>query len=183
MKIRTNILLTSLIVFFISSTSLSQTDTSKVDTTVFQFEPKFYGAQIEACWLPPLGIEAGGFVDVDLFNNKEAQTHFIGMRFAVELYGYGDVGGGGYEYSDICLYARTSLRFSDFRFNAYGGLAFHTENTGFSDSDNRKVLTRGGVEAKYFPFCKYFSLVLKASTSFNKNTGFVGLGIALGYFN
>ena len=182
MKIRINILLASLIVFFISSTSLSQTDTSRVDSTVFQFDPKFYSAQIEACALP-LGIELGGFVDVDLFNNKEAQTHFIGMRFAVELYGYGSHGGGGHEYSDICIYGRASLRFSDFRFNAYGGLSFHTENTGVYDSDNRKILTRGGLEAKYFPFCKYFSLVLKASTSFKSNTDFVGLGIALGYFN
>ena len=182
MKIRIKIILTSLIVFFISSTSLSQTDTMKVDSTVFQFDPKFYSVQVEACVLG-LGAEIGGFVDVDLFNNKEAQTHFIGMRFAVELYGYGDIGGGSHEYSDICLYARTSLRFSDFRFNAYGGIAFHTENRGGSDSDNRKILTRGGLEAKYFPFCKYFSLVLKTSTSFKSNTGFVGLGIALGYFN
>ena len=103
MKIRTNILLASLIVFFISSTSFSQTDTSKADSVVFQFDPKFYSVQVEACWWPPLGIEAGGFVDVDLFSNKEAQTHFIGMRFAVELYAYGSPGGGGQEYSDICL--------------------------------------------------------------------------------
>ena len=183
MKIGIYFFLTSLLVFFISSTSLSQTDTTASDSVGFQFDPKFYSVQVEACWWPPLGIEAGGFVDVDLFNNKEAQTHFIGMRFAVELYAYGSPGGGGHEYSDICLYARTSLRFSDFRFNAYGGLAFHTENRGSSDSDNRKILTRGGLEAKYFPFCKYFSLVLKTSTSFKSNTGFVGLGIALGYFN
>ena len=182
MKTIINFLLTSIIVFFISSTSLSQTDTSKVDSTVFQFDPKFYSVQVEAFVLG-LGAEIGGLVDVDLFNNKEAQTHFIGLRFAAELYAYRNIGGGGYEYSDICLYARTSLRFSDFRFNAYGGLAFHTENTGVSDSDNRKILTRGGLEAKYFPFCNYFSLVLKASTSFKSNTGFVGLGIALGYFN
>ncbi|MFC2093718.1 hypothetical protein ACFLSV_07445 [Bacteroidota bacterium] len=182
MKIRINILLTSFIVFFISCTSLSQTDTTASDSVGFQFDPKFYSVQVEACVLG-LGAEIGGLVDVDLFNNKEAQTHFIGMRLAVELYAYRNIGGGGYEYSDICLYARTSLRFSDFRFNAYGGLAFHTENRGGVDSDNRKILTRGGLEAKYFPFCKYFSLVLKASTSFTRESGFVGLGIALGYFN
>lgn len=183
MKIINNFFLTSIVIFFISTTSLAQTDTSGVDSVEFQLDPKFYSVQIEACWWPPLGIEAGGFVDVDLFNNKEAQTHFVGMRFAVELYAYGSPGGGGHEYSDICLYARTSLRFSDFRFNAYGGLAFHTGNSGSWDSDNRKILPRGGLEAKYFPFCKYFSIVLKGSTSFKVDTGFLGLGIALGYFN
>ena len=182
MKIRINILLASLIVFFISSTSLAQTDTTASDSVGFQFDSKFYSVQVEACVLG-LGAEIGGLIDVDLFSNKNAQTHFIGLRFAAELYAYRNIGGGGYEYSDICLYARTSLRFSDFRFNAYGGLAFHTENTGVYDSDNRKILTRGGLEAKYYPFCKYFSLVLKTSTSFKSNTGFVGLGIALRYFN
>ena len=183
MKIRINILLTSLIVFFISSISPAQTDTSKADSVGFQFDPKFYSAQVEACVMYYLMGEVGGLVDVDLFSNKNSKIHFIGLRFAVELYTYRNIGGGGEEYSDICVYARTSLRFSDFRFNAYGGLAFHTENRGGNDSDNRKILPRGGLEAKYFPFCKYFSIVLKGSTSFKRDTGFLGIGIALGYFN
>ena len=182
MKNIINFILTSLIVFFISSTSLAQTDTTGVDSVEFQLDAKFYSAQVEACVLI-LGGEVGGLVDIDLLSNKRTQNQFIGLRFAVELYGYGDIGGGSDEYSDICVYGRASLRFNNFRVNGYGGLAFHTENSGAWDNDNRKILPRGGLEAKYFPFGNFVAIMLKGSSSFKKDSGFFGIGIALGYYN
>ena len=75
MIFRINILFASLLIFFISSTSLSQTDTSKADSTVFRFDPKFYSVQVEACVLG-LGVEIGGLVDVDLLQQQRSTDAF-----------------------------------------------------------------------------------------------------------
>ena len=178
MKIRNLFLLTSLIIFFISSTSLSQTDTSKAGTWNFKYEPKFAGGQVEAVIMPPLLGELGGLLDVDLFRNKDVQNHYIGLRLAVELYGYGSPGGQSETFGDICVYGRTSLRFSEIRIDAYLGLSYHTGNR-----EAGGILPRGGLEAKYIPFGNYFVVMLKGSTSFKRDSGFYGFGIAFGYFN
>ncbi len=176
MKIRTNIILTSLIIFFISSTSLAQTDTSRVDSVEFHYAPKISCVQAEVCYLPPLMGEVGGLIDVDLMSNNNKQ--FIGMRFAVELYGYGNVGGQSKSYTDICIYGRASLRFTDFRINAYGGFSFHT-----GSRESGGILPRGGIEAKYLPFGKIFAVMLKGSTSFKIDSDFYGVGVAFGHFD
>ena len=176
MKIRNYFLLTSLIVFLISSASLSQTDTSKADSVMFQFEPKFYCVQAELCLFPPIMGEAGGLIDVDLFRHDN--TQFIGIRGAFEYYGYGNPGGRGKSFRDICMYGRVSLRFTNFSINTCGGLAYHT-----GTRESGEILLRGSFELKYIPFGNFVGVMLKGSTSFWGDTGFIGLGIALGYFN
>ena len=92
MKIINKFFITSLIVFFISSTSLAQTDTTASDSPEFLYTPRFAGVQVEGCILF-FGSEFGGVVDVDFFSNNKDK--FIGLRFAFEKYEYG--GFYGYE--------------------------------------------------------------------------------------
>ena len=123
MKIRTNNLLTSLLIFFISSTSLSQTDTSKVEYDKLYFTPQFFGVQIEACGI--LGCYGfGGLVDIDLLTNKKSKEFTVGMRISVEHSVY------GWETTksliDYNVYARPSVRFKRFWISILGGAAYHT---------------------------------------------------------
>lgn len=183
MKIRINILLTSLIIFFISSTSLAQTNTTETGSWNYNYEPRFAGGQVELCIAPPFLKEVGGLLDVDLFRNQDVQNHYIGLRLAAEHYGYGNLGGQSMTFGDICVYGRTSLRFSEFRIDAYGGLSYHIGEDDSWGNDNTEILPRIGLEMKYIPFGNFVAIMLKGSFSFKKDTGFIGLGIALGYFN
>ena len=179
MKIRINILLTSLIIFFISSTSLSQTDTTETGSWNYKYEPKFAGGQAELCVAPPFLREVGGLLDVDLFRNQNLQNHYIGLRLAGEFYGYGNL---SKTFGDICVYGRTSLRYIKFRIDAYGGLSYHIGEDSRGNNKN-EILPRIGLEMKYIPFGNFIGIMLKGSTSFKEDTSFIGLGIALGYFN
>jgi len=185
MKIGNIFILTSLIVFFISSTSLSQTDTTESGSWNYKYEPKFAGGQVELCAAPPFIREVpflrevGGLLDVDLFRNQDLENHYIGLRLAGEFYGYGNL---SKTFGDICVYGRTSLRYSKFRIDVYGGLAYHIREDS-NGNDKNEILPRIGLEMKYIPIGNYVGILLKGSFSFKSDTGFLGLGIALGYFN
>ena len=175
MKIRTNILLSSLIVFFISSTSLSQTDTSKAEYDKLYFTPRIFGGQIEACGIP-FGFGFGGLVDIDLLSNKKAKEFSVGMRISVEhsVTGFEKIK----SLIDYNVYARPSVRFERFWISILGGVAYHT-----SKQDTNEIIFKGGFELKYNVLDKYIGVMLKLSTTFNKKSAYGGIGISLGYFN
>ena len=178
MKIRTNIILTSLIIFFISSTSLAQTDTTEADSVEFQFDPRIACVQIEGCFMF-LGVEYGGLVDVDLFSHNNDK--FVGLRLAYEKYEHYSFNKGSIApCSDFCLYARPSLKLNRFLFSVYGGLAYHL---GEGYNNDKKVFFRTGLELKYIPFGNLIGIIFKGSTSFIIETSFIGLGVSVGYFN
>ena len=179
MKIRINILLASLLVFFISSTSLSQTDTTRVDSNKITLDPQFSGAHFEACYIL-LGVEAGALLDIDMIRNKKTQSFSLGYRVSFEYYWYGNPGGGpGHKYLDVCFYVRPALRFNWFWINFLGGYSFHTDFR----NDESEGSSRFGIEFKFNVFRKYVALLLKSSFSVQSESGFVGVGISLGYFN
>ena len=183
MKIRNNILLTSVLIFFISSTSLSQTDTTETGSWNYKYEPKFSGGQAELCVAPPFLYEVGGLLDVDLLRNQNIQNHYIGLRLAGEFYAYGIPRDQYNTFGDICVYGRTSLKYSKFRIDIFGGLAYHIVIDDSRGNDNNEMLPRIGLEMKYIPFGNYAGIMFKGSFSFKQDTGFIGIGLALGYFN
>ena len=183
MKIINKFFLTSLIVFFISNTSLAQTDTTEADSNKFSFNPQFSGAHVEACFFPPPGIEVGALVDIDLFRIKKTQLFSLGFRISFEYFWIGNPGGGeGHKYFDYCLYARPSLKFNWFWINVLGGFAYHTNNKTSGNMES-KLASRFGLELKFNVFRKYIGLLLKSSFSPEQEEGFIGIGISVGYFN
>lgn len=181
MKIRNNILLTSLLIFFIINSSLAQTDTSRVDSNKITFDPQYSGTHFEICYILPIGIEVGGLVDIDLIRNKKTQFFSLGTRASFEYYSYVDFveGRNKYSYLALCLYVRPALRFNWFWINALAGLAYHTDYR----KEESELSPRIGLEFKFNVFRKYVALLLKSSFSFQTESGFVGAGISLGYFN
>ena len=175
MKIRNNILLTSLIVFFISSTSLSQTETSKTKYDKLYFTQKFFGGQIEACTIG-FGYGFGGLVDIDMLTNKKSKEFSVGIRISVEHFV------SGFETTksllDYNVYARPSVRFKRFWISLLGGAAYHT-----SKQDPSEIVLKGGFELKYNVLDKYIGVMLKLSTTFTEKSNYGGIGISLGYFN
>ena len=183
MKIRINILLISLIVFFISTTSLAQPDTTASDSSKLNYDPQFSGGHVEVCAIP-IGIEVGALVDIDLFRIKKTEIFSLGFRIGFEYYWIGNPGGGkGNKFFDYCLYARPSLKFNWFWINVLGGFAYHThtKTSGIMDS---KLAPRFGLELKFNVFRKYIGLLLKGAISPFEGDyeGFIGIGISVGYF-
>ena len=169
-------------ILFASSTFLAQTDTTEEDSPEFLFTPRFAGVQVEGCVLF-FGYEYGGTVDVDLFSHKK-NKHFIGIRLAYEKYAYEDPGGGrDGPFTEFCLYGRPSIKFKRFQLNAYGGLSYHL---GWDDpryNYDKKVIFRVGFDVKYIPVGNLIGIMLKCSTSFIEDLGFVGIGLSIGYYN
>ena len=121
-------------------------------------------------------------VDIDLSRNKKTQLFSLGYRASFEYYEYANwEGGKGHPFFDLCLYFRPALRFNWFWINALGGLAYHTDYR--KEESESELSPRIGLEFKFNVFRKYVAFLLKSSFSFQPESGFIGAGISLGYFN
>lgn len=141
----------------------------------FLFEPIVVGGQIEFSTLISVS-ELGALIDIDLFNKQSEINYSFGTRISFESYWYFAAGGS---IEDYCVFIMHSARSRKFHFNLLGGIAYHTRSPNYYPDE---FLFRTGIELRYNVLDKIVGIVLKGSTSFVKNSAYVGLGIAIGYY-
>lgn len=169
----------SLVVFncwCFSSTSFPQNTTSTSEKNKLVFEPTFHSIQLDATIFIFL-YEVGGQFDFDLFTNNKRIC--LGTRMSIEHYALGDVGGEklGSPFTNYNIYARFSDRLGFLSINVLGGVTYYTTDDPIYLPD--KYMPRVGFEIKFTD--NILGLVLKGSTSFVDKSGYVGVGVSLGY--
>lgn len=166
-----------------SSDVFAQDSTKVVNEKRLVLNPKFFSVQVDATTLLFIN-EISGHIDYDVFSSENT-LHSFGMRVSIEHYSLGSFAGStiGSPFTNYNLYARHSIRGSIFWFDLVGGCTYYT--TSASMYRDNKLLLRGGFEVGHkFIFSNVgIGLVLKASTSFKSDTGFLGLGITFGFYN
>lgn len=172
-----------IIVFFIlcfSSFLIRAQDKDTIQTENFIFSPSIAGGQIEVTSLL-IVTELGALVDFDLFKKKSRIDYSFGARFSYENYSYLEFKHSTIEgpYQDYCFYAMHSGRSENIHFNLLVGLTYHPETSKYSPAT---ALFRAGFEIRFNLGTKIVGLIFKGATSFDANTTYFGLGIAVGYY-
>ena len=173
---RKNILPVIILILIINNILFAQSDsTSIVNAKKLQFAPSLHGIQIDGN-IFFISYEIGGQVDFDFFQSKSKMC--IGTRLSAEHYMQGDFGGKifGSPFTNYNFYLRISNAFDDISINVLGGLSYYKTSEPYYFLN--KYMPRIGCEFKYGNIVGF---ILKGSTSFKKNTGFVGIGISLDY--
>jgi len=172
-----------ILVFFIlwfSSFLIRAQDKDTIQTVNFIFSPSIAGGQIEVTSLLVV-TELGALVDFDLLKKKSEIDYSFGTRFGYENYSYLTFNHSTIEgpYQDYCFYVRHSGRSESIHFNFLAGLAYHLEASKYSPAS---TLFRAGFEIRFNLGTKILGLIFKGATSFDANTTYFGLGIAVGYY-
>lgn len=141
----------------------------------YSFTPSVAGGQIELCVF--YAIEMGALVDIDLITKRAKSSSSFGARLSHEAYAEIDLGGGSSKIKDYCFYLRHSLRSKKVHFNYLGGVAYHE-----GGHKAARVLFRVGFEVRYNLLDKLIGLVLKGATSFEDETSYLGIGVAMGFY-
>lgn len=168
-----------IIVLVISLTNtflLAQPDSSFNDKSIrFEYLPAFHSIQIDGN-LYLTSYEVGGHFDFDFFRAHDNVC--LGTRLSVEHYTKGDFGGSypGSPFTNYNLYIRFSKISEDFSFNFLCGLSYYRPSE-IEEAPDRG-LPRVGFEIKYG---RIVGIILKGSTSFRENTGFIGIGLSIDY--
>lgn len=173
-----------IIFFFIlcfSSFLINAQDKDTIQTENFIFSPSIAGGQIEVTSLL-IVTELGVLVDFDLFKKKSKIDYSFGARISFENYSYLSFKNSTIEgpYQDYCFFAMHSGRSENIHFNILVGLAYHPETSTYSPAI---TLFRAGFEFRFNLGTKIVGLIFKGATSFDANTTYFGLGIAVGYYD
>jgi len=169
--------------FFIicfSSFVIRAQDKDTIQTENFIFSPSIAGGQIEVTSLL-IVTELGALLDFDFFKTKSKIDYSFGARSSYENYSYLTFNHSTIEgpYQDYCFYARHSGRSENIHFNILAGLAYHLEASKYSPTTTH---FRAGFEIRVNLGTKILGLIFKGTTSFDSNTTYFGLGIAVGYY-
>lgn len=142
--------------------------------------PKFFGVQIDFNTLL-LIYEYGGHLDYDIFSDPN-DFYNIGIRLGLEHYYTSSFGGEtfGSPFTNYNLVLRNSLRGKILWFDMVGGLTYY--KTSASDYYPDEILLRAGFELSYRFMNNFFGILIKGSTSFKERTGFIGIGLSIGYY-
>jgi hypothetical protein len=121
--------------------------------------------------------EAGGQFDFDFFTNNK--NICLGTRMSIEHYDLGDFGGKmlGSPFTNYNIYARFSNRTGLLSISLLGGFTYYITSDPIILPD--KYLSRVGFEIKLTD--NVVGLILKGSTSFVNKSGYIGVGVSLGY--
>ncbi|MFA6598140.1 MAG: hypothetical protein WCS69_10485 [Ignavibacteriaceae bacterium] len=178
-----NVIVFLLWIIVFQNICLSQNDTSYVNQNKLIQKASFFGFQLEATSIL-VSSELGALIDYDLYvspNNK----YSVGLRFSTEYYDYIslDVGGNTAPgpFWDLNIYGRHSIRGKYFWFSPILGLSFH--NSMEKGSSGNTFLVKWGFEVKYNLYGENVGLVFKYAGSFNREAGYLGIGISYGFYD
>jgi hypothetical protein len=166
------------LLFFLSNFIYAQ-GLDLIQDSKFIFSPSV-GGQFEISTVY-LVSEFGALIDIDLLRKESKINISFGTRISYESYEYPISQNGKGPFKDYCFYILHSARNNSFHFNLLSGLSYHTKTQSPSFYPDG-ILFRAGIELRYNLLNKIVGLVLKGSTSFDKRTTFVGLGVAIGYY-
>ncbi len=174
-------MLLSAILIFISITTVifAQIDSSKIEENKLLLNPSFHSVQIDVTTIGFLN-QIGGQFDFDVLNSKNKNL-FIGTRTSLEHYYILDFGGTihGSPFTNYNMFARISSQKNYLSYSILGGVTYYKTNNPVYLPD--RILFRAGFEIKLND--NVLGLVLKGSTSFIKNSSFIGIGISFSYDN
>jgi len=152
-----------------------------VNSSKFKFSPSIAGGQIELTTLIVV-TEYGALVDFDLFKIKSSMEYSFGTRISFENYSYLEFNDNTKNKStseDYCFYVMHSGRSNYIHFNIILGLAYFPKIPTYNSAN---IQFRAGFEFRFNPGTKIFGIIFKGASSFNSNTTYFGLGIAVGYY-
>ena len=175
------LLLLIVIQFNLTINLLGKDTTSVVSEDKMVLNQNFFGIQLELTSMIFI-YEYGGHLDYDIFKSKNG-FYNTGTRLSYEKYYAGTVGGSihGSPFSNYNLFIRHSFRGSIFWFDLLAGISYYT--TSASEFYPDDILLRAGFELSLHFSHDVIGLTLKSSTSFKKNTGYLGLGLTIGFYN
>jgi hypothetical protein len=164
----------------LSSFVLKAQDLDTNHTENFNFIPSFAGGQVELTTLFFV-TEYGALVDFDIFKKKSKINYSFGARISFEQYSYISFSNLETEgpYQDYCLFLMHSGRGENIHFNILAGLAYFPEVPTYTSGN---ILFRVGFEFRFNMGTKIAAFIIKGASSFDSNTTYFGLGIALGYY-
>lgn len=171
-----------ILIMLFSGKLLSQTDTSSINPNKLVLNPSFFGVQIEAVSIIAIN-EIGLSGDFDFYSSTNKKYNF-GLRVSTEYYKVSDfdVGGGSTygPYLDFSIFGRHSIRGKYFWFSPLIGFSYH--NSLEDETSDSKILFKWGLELKYNLYKENVGLLLKFVGSSEKNTGYGGIGISIGFY-
>lgn len=172
----------SLVILFLIFCNINypQDTQATPDDNKLLLNPIFFGVQFDITTILFI-YQYGGQLDYDLFSATN-KFHNIGIRLSIEHYHSVSIGGTtlGSPFTNYNLLLRHSLRGNVFWFDLVGGLTYY--NTSASKYYPDEVLLRAGFELSYHLFHNIIGIILKGSTPFKERTGFIGLGISIGFY-
>jgi len=169
------------ILFFLLSVPNNAQEIDSVHSNKFKFSPSIAGGQIELTTLL-IVTEYGALVDFDLFKIKSSMQYSFGTRISFENYSYLEFNDNTKNKSkseDYCFYVMHSGRSDYIHFNIFLGLAYFPEIPTYNSAN---IQFRAGFEFRFNPGTKIVAFIVKGATSFDSNTTYFGLGIAVGYY-
>ena len=159
-----------------------QSDSSSINPNKLVLNPSFFGIQIEAVSVIAIN-EIGLSGDFDFYSSTNKKYNF-GIRVSTEYYKISDfnVGGGSTygPYLDFSLFGRHSIRGKYFWFSPLLGLSYY--NSLKNETSDSKILFKWGLELKYNLYKANVGMLLKFVGSSEKNTGYGGIGISIGFY-
>ncbi len=174
---KTIVIFTVLILSF-SQNCFCQNDTSTINPNKMLLNPSFFGVQFEAI-SSIVSSELGALVDYDIYSSANKKYNF-GFRLSSEYYDFTSLDVGGKTapgpFWDFNIYGRHSIRGKHFWFSPILGLSLHNS---LEEPTDLKLLIKWGLELKYNVFDDNIGLLLKFTSSFSKNAGYAGVGLAI----
>lgn len=167
-----------LILIYLSFPSVlfSQNNIAASEENKLMYKPTFHSIQLDAT-IFILMYEVGGQFDYDFFTNNK--NICLGTRIGIEHYDLRDYGGTmpGSPFTNYNIFARFSNRLGFLSINVLGGITYYSTDDPIYFPD--KYLPRVGFELKLTD--NVIGLLLKGSTSFINKSGYIGIGVSLGF--
>jgi len=171
------------ITIFLSNIILPQSDSSNIDGDKFFFNPRFSGFQFEATSVLVVN-EIGALVDFDIFSSSN-NYYNLGTRLSLEHYDVLSIGAAedpeNKPTTNYNLYTRFTEKWKHFWFSFLLGGTIQTNLLGsLSDS---KFYPRVGFELKYNITDYEIGIILKGAKSIVAENGYLGFGVAVGFYS
>lgn len=177
----TKILLFLFVICFITPDIISANgNISQTSEDKMVLNPNLFGVQFEFTTML-FSYEYGGHLDFDILKSRNKEYGF-GTRISFERYHAGTVGGSiiGSPFTNYNIFLRQSFRGSVLWFDVLGGFTYYT--TSAAEYYPNELLFRAGFELSYHFLYDIIGLTLKSSTSFKEKTGYLGLGLTIGFY-